>query len=89
MNTLPVRLTRPGADLPTRAHPTDAGLDLCAAESVKRGGERETDGATSDDKDAPPAGCRRPPPRSRRRPSRTRCGRSKPRSPAAASRSRG
>lgn len=34
MNTLPVRLTRPDADLPTRAHPTDAGLDLCAAETV-------------------------------------------------------
>ena len=26
--------TRPSADLPTRAHPTDAGLDLYAAETV-------------------------------------------------------
>ena len=34
MNTLPVRLTRPGADLPTRAHPTDARLDLHAAETT-------------------------------------------------------
>lgn len=34
MNTLPVRFTRPGADLPTRAHPTDAGLDLYAAETT-------------------------------------------------------
>lgn len=34
MNTLPIRFTRPGADLPTRAHPTDAGLDLYAAETV-------------------------------------------------------
>ena len=32
---LPVRFTRPGADLPTRAHPTDAGLDLYAAETVQ------------------------------------------------------
>lgn len=35
MNTLPVRFTRPDADLPARAHPTDAGLDLCAAETVR------------------------------------------------------
>ncbi|OOE07018.1 dUTP diphosphatase [Fictibacillus arsenicus] len=31
---LAVRFTRPHADLPTRAHPTDAGLDLYAAETV-------------------------------------------------------
>lgn len=31
---LPARFTRPDADLPTRAHPTDAGLDLYAAETV-------------------------------------------------------
>ena len=35
MNTLTVRLTRPGADLPTRSHPTDAGLDLYAAETIQ------------------------------------------------------
>ena len=35
MNTLPVRFTRPHAELPTRAHPTDAGLDLYAAETVQ------------------------------------------------------
>lgn len=34
MTTLPITFTRPGADLPTRAHPTDAGLDLYAAETV-------------------------------------------------------
>lgn len=32
--TLPVRFTHPHAELPTRAHPTDAGLDLYAAETV-------------------------------------------------------
>ena len=31
---LQLRFTRPGADLPTRAHPTDAGLDLTAAETT-------------------------------------------------------
>ena len=31
---LPARFTRPDADLPTRAHPTDAGLDLHAAETT-------------------------------------------------------
>ena len=34
MNTLPIRLTHPHAEVPTRAHPTDAGLDLYAAETV-------------------------------------------------------
>ena len=35
MNTLPARLTHPHAEVPTRAHPTDAGLDLYAAETVQ------------------------------------------------------
>ena len=34
MNTLPVRFTHTHAEVPTRAHPTDAGLDLHAAETV-------------------------------------------------------
>ena len=34
MNTLPIRFTHPHAEMPTRAHPTDAGLDLYAAETV-------------------------------------------------------
>ena len=34
MNTLPARLTHPHAELPTRAHPTDAGLDLAACETT-------------------------------------------------------
>ena len=34
MTTLPITFTRPAAELPTRAHPTDAGLDLYAAETV-------------------------------------------------------
>ena len=35
MNTLPARFTHPPAEVPTRAHPTDAGLDLYAAETVQ------------------------------------------------------
>ena len=35
MRTLKVRKTLPTATLPTRAHPTDAGLDLYAAEPVE------------------------------------------------------
>ena len=34
MNTLPIRFTHPHAKLPTRAHPTDAGLDLAASETT-------------------------------------------------------
>ena len=34
MNTLPVRFTHPHAEVPTRAHPTDAGLDLAASETT-------------------------------------------------------
>ena len=34
MNTLPIRFTHPHAELPTRAHPTDAGLDLAASEAT-------------------------------------------------------
>lgn len=35
MSTLPARLTHPHAELPTRAHPTDAGLDLAASETIQ------------------------------------------------------
>ena len=35
MNTLPIRFTHPHAELPTRAHPTDAGLDLAASETTQ------------------------------------------------------
>ena len=34
MTTLPVRFTHPHAELPTRAHPTDAGLDIAASETT-------------------------------------------------------
>ena len=34
MNTLPIRFTHPHAEVPTRAHPTDAGLDLAASETT-------------------------------------------------------
>ena len=34
MNTLPARFTHPHAKLPTRAHPTDAGLDLAPSETT-------------------------------------------------------
>ena len=34
MNTLPVRFTHPHTELPARAHPTDAGLDLAASETT-------------------------------------------------------
>ena len=35
MNTLPARFTHPHAEVPTRAHPTDAGLDLAASETTQ------------------------------------------------------
>ena len=35
MNTLPVRFTHLHAELPARAHPTDAGLDLAASETTQ------------------------------------------------------
>ena len=35
MNTLPARFAHPHAELPTRAHPTDAGLDLAASETTQ------------------------------------------------------
>ena len=35
MNTLPARFTHPHAEMPTRAHPTDAGLDLAASETTQ------------------------------------------------------
>ena len=35
MNALPARLTHPHAEVPTRAHPTDAGLDLAASETTQ------------------------------------------------------
>ena len=34
MNTLPARFTHPHAEVPTRAHPTDAGIDLAASETT-------------------------------------------------------
>ena len=34
MNTLPIRFTHPHAEVPTRAHPTDAGLDIAASETT-------------------------------------------------------
>lgn len=41
MSELRVRRLDPGAQLPRRAHPDDAGLDLCALEPVRLGpGER-------------------------------------------------